>query len=286
MIELTIGIPLLNEEESISKCLGSILESDLPREYEIIVCDNGSTDKSPELLKRFRNKRLRIIDEQNKGKAFAINRILEQAKSNYVIFCDADIIVKKDTLKKIYKKLRDSDLEVVGSEFEDISKNILFRNYYKNLSKIMKDDIDENVYGMCFGVKKKGFKKIPSVLSTDFFISAYYYFGNQKAIRDKSIKAYYKKPNSFRDILMKKTRNRLKYLQIKKTFPELSKFPYEPKIDFRKLLRNISFAVFLTFLIHSLIEVLAFVFGTIIFYISFKNIGYSWRKAKSTTLKE
>jgi len=284
---LTIGIPIHNEEESIKKCLEAIGQSDLPEKTEIIICDNGSTDKSIDFVQEVKNIKIKVIKESKLGKIFAMNKIIEESSSNFIIFCDADILVKHDTFKKIFDRLRASDLHMVGIGLVDISKNRFFKWYYHGLEKIQKDEVSNNVMGGCFGINKKRFVKFPPVLSTDFFMSAYYYFGDKNAtVRDDSIGAYYKRANTIRDILMKKTRNRLKYLQIKKEFPELSKLPYEPTIDYHKFHKNLGFGTFSAFLLYSSFEGIAVIVGTIIFYAKLKNIGYTWRKAKSTKLQD
>lgn len=286
---LTIGIPIHNEEESIEKCLNAILQSDLPKNTKIIICDNKSTDKSMEYVNRINklhNNIIKIVKESKLGKIFAINKIIDESSSNYIVFCDADILVKKDSFKKMYQKLSTSNLHMIGVGLIDISQNRFFKWYYKQLDKIQKDDLERNVMGGCFGINKKKFGKFPPVLSTDFFMSAYYHFGNKKSMRYDSINVYYKKANTFWDILMKKTRNRLKYLQIKKDYPNLSSFQYERPIDYKKLSKNFNLNTFLAFLLHSSFETAAFIAGSIAFYIRFKKLGYSWRKAKSTKLED
>jgi AcrR family transcriptional regulator len=126
----------------------------------------------------------------------------------------------------------------------------------------------------------------PPVLSTDFFMSAYYHFGNKKAVRDDSIEAYYKRPNTVHDVLMKKTRNRLKYLQIRETFPNLAGFHYEPSLDFARLLRNLTPGTACAASLYSSFEAIAFVLGSLAFYAKSKTVGYTWRKAKSTKLHD
>lgn len=283
-IVITIGIPLRNEEESIVKCLKAILHSNLPEKTEIIICDNNSTDNSLLCIKKIKDKRIKLIKESKLGKVFVMNKIIKEASSDYIMFCDADVLVKYDTITKTYEKLKTSDLHIVGIGLLDISKNKFFKWYYRELAKVQKDDIDSNVMGGFFGINKKKFVKFPPILSTDFFMSAYYYFGNKKALRFDSIGAYYKRANTVGDILMKKTRNRLKYLQIKNDFPNLSKFQYEPTIDYKKLLKNFSSDTFLAFLLYFSFETIAFIVGTIFFYVKLKKVGYSWRKAKSTKL--
>jgi len=281
---LTIGVPVRNEKESLEKCLQAIMRSDLPESTEIIICDNGSTDKSLDRISKIYIEKIKIVKEPRLGKVFAMNKIIEASGSDYIIFCDADVLVKRDTLKRIYEKLKNTDLHMVGLYLIDISQNKFFNWYYKVLVKIQKDDIKNNVMGGCFGINKNQFVKFPPVLSTDFFMSAYYYYGNGKAVRCDDINAYFKRANTVWDILMKTTRNRMKYLQIKKDFRKLAGFQYEPPLDHRKLYNNLSPSTLFVASFFSIIAVISYIAGTIGFYAKFKNIGYTWRKAKSTKL--
>src|SRR5689334_4587029 len=98
---LTIGIPVRNEKESIRRCLECIKLSDLPERTEIIICDNGSTDESVNIVQETQGLDIRIVKEPMSGKVFALNKIIRESLSDYIIFCDADILVERDTLKKM-----------------------------------------------------------------------------------------------------------------------------------------------------------------------------------------
>jgi glycosyltransferase involved in cell wall biosynthesis len=283
---LTIGIPVRNEEESIGKCLRAVLASDLPMQTEIIICDNGSTDKSMEFVRTFGDERIRIVQETSLGKVFAMNKIIEQSRSEHIIFCDADVLPRKDTFIQIRKRLVGSDLHAVGINLIDVSKDWFFKWWYRQMAKIEKDELANNCMGGCFGIQKGRFGKFPPVLSTDFYMSAYYHYGNGKCVRSDDIHAFYKRASTFKDVLMKKIRNRLKYLQIKMRFTDLAGFQYEPPVDYNRLAKNLSPATFATFLLYAFFEAVAFAVGTTVFLVKFKHIGYSWRKARSTKLQD
>jgi len=284
--DLTIGIPVRNEEESIGKCLRAVLASDLPTHTEIVVCDNASTDMSMAYVREFDDERMRIVQESTLGKVFAMNSIIEHSKSEYIIFCDADVLPAKDTFIKMRERLVDSDLHAVGINLLDVSKDAFFQWWYRQMAKIEKDELANNCMGGCFGIQKRRFGKFPPVLSTDFYMSAYYHYGNGKCVRFDDIHAFYKRANTFKDVLMKKIRNRLKYLQIKLTHADLAGFQYEPPVDYRRLTKNLSFATFVAFLFYAFFETVAFIVGTAIFIVKFRRIGYSWRKARSTKLQD
>ncbi len=102
-MDFSIVIPVLNEEKRLPACLEALKNQDYPKDkYEIIIVDNGSTDKSVEIVQSFinnENPRVVIIHEPKKGITFARQAGLESAKGRYYISTDADAIPPKDWLK-------------------------------------------------------------------------------------------------------------------------------------------------------------------------------------------
>ncbi|MBI1272774.1 MAG: glycosyltransferase [Alphaproteobacteria bacterium] len=94
MLPLSVYIPCYNGEKYIARCLESLLASD-PAPDEILLIDDGSTDKTAEIAKRYPAIRL-IQQEKNKGLGAARNRGLQEARNKFVASIDADVIVAKD----------------------------------------------------------------------------------------------------------------------------------------------------------------------------------------------
>lgn len=85
----TVVIPLYNKGLSIGRTLDSVLaQSVLPK--EIIVVDDGSRDKGPEVVRRYSGSGVRLVEQANQGVSAARNTGLDLASSNYVAFLDAD----------------------------------------------------------------------------------------------------------------------------------------------------------------------------------------------------
>lgn len=100
---VTVIIPCLNEERTVGKTIQSLLNLDYPKDkLSIIAVDDGSTDKTLELLKQFENKyKIVVLTKTNGGKHTALNLALEKVESELVGCLDADSFVQPDTLKKI-----------------------------------------------------------------------------------------------------------------------------------------------------------------------------------------
>ena len=97
---ISIIIPVYNSEKYLKKCIDSILNQTY-RKLEIICVDDGSTDKSIEILMDYalKDKRIKIYKNEFKGVSAARNSALEKCTGNYVMFVDSDdwiqIFVKK-----------------------------------------------------------------------------------------------------------------------------------------------------------------------------------------------
>lgn len=87
----SIIIPCYNVEKYVEKCIDSIISQDY-EDYEIIAINDGSTDKTLEILnKKFRNdSRITIVNQQNKGLSEARNIGISKAKKEYIVFVDSD----------------------------------------------------------------------------------------------------------------------------------------------------------------------------------------------------
>jgi glycosyltransferase involved in cell wall biosynthesis len=84
---VSVIVPCFNDEEYIADCLTSICEQDYP-EIEIIVVDDGSSDRSAQIVRGFEG--VRLIEQENQGPAAARNVGIRAAQGDLIAFCDAD----------------------------------------------------------------------------------------------------------------------------------------------------------------------------------------------------
>lgn len=111
-------VPAHNEEDVIGKCLDSILKQ--RGNYEIVVVNDGSTDKTREIVERYvrkHPKRVKLINfSRGHSAAFARNRGAEKARGEWIVFVDADQIVEDNFLKKVEEFLKKNP-EIDGSDY-------------------------------------------------------------------------------------------------------------------------------------------------------------------------
>ena len=91
-IKISVILPVYNVENYIAVCLDSIINQTL-REIEVICVNDGSTDNSLAILKKYalKDTRIKIIDiSTNRGCGYARKIALKEAKGEYILFCDSD----------------------------------------------------------------------------------------------------------------------------------------------------------------------------------------------------
>lgn len=100
---VTIIVPVYNEETTVTTTVFSLLKLDYPKDkLKIIIVNDGSTDGTDRIIKRFKNnRRVEIIQKRNGGKYTALNVGIARTESEMVGCLDADSFVPPDTLKKI-----------------------------------------------------------------------------------------------------------------------------------------------------------------------------------------
>ncbi|MFS0574915.1 glycosyltransferase [Sporosarcina sp. 179-K 3D1 HS] len=113
--DVTVLIPVFNEEVVIHRTVRAILASDYPI-TEILVIDDGSTDATADIVKReFRHERIvELIQKRNGGKASALNMGFQLASGDIIITIDADTIFQPETVSNLVRNFSDSRVAAVS----------------------------------------------------------------------------------------------------------------------------------------------------------------------------
>ena len=148
----SIIIPVYNVEKFVERGLRCIYEQTFP-DYEVILVDDGSTDKSPKMcdVATEVDKRIRVIHCKNQGSGPARNKGIESAIGEYLLFFDIDDILSKNALEVIYEKLnqhKQPQLLVFSYREHDVTykttKDYVFkRNFFKSNKELREKYVDE-----------------------------------------------------------------------------------------------------------------------------------------------
>jgi len=118
-IKLSIVVPVYGVEKYIEKCLSSLL-SDNNSKYEIIIINDGTKDRSIDIVREnFTDSRIHIFEQDNKGLSAARNLGMTKAMGEYVWFVDSDDWIEVEEIPKIIDCLDDIDALYFGSYFAD-----------------------------------------------------------------------------------------------------------------------------------------------------------------------
>ena len=169
-MKLSILIPVYNEEKTIIKILDKIIAINIPNtEKEIVIIDDGSTDKTIEEIERFKNKgNINLLKHKiNRGKGAAIRSGLVVAKGDYTIIQDADLEYDPDDIVSLLKPINEKRAKVVYGtrlkrlpNFKKDERTIRFFIHY--VGNKMLSLLTSILYGQWITDMETGYKLMPT----------------------------------------------------------------------------------------------------------------------------
>ena len=112
---VSIVVPVYNSEQCIARCIESVKNQTYTL-FELIVVDDGSTDRSSELLDKYaaEDQRIKVIHQENKGEAGARNTGLNSCTGEYVLFLDADDMLDSRYIEIMVDGIAHADMAISG----------------------------------------------------------------------------------------------------------------------------------------------------------------------------
>jgi glycosyltransferase involved in cell wall biosynthesis len=126
--EITVLMPAYNAQKYIGEAIESVLSQTFEN-FELLIINDGSTDQTSQLILSYTDERIRVINQDNKGIAIALNNGLNYAKSNLIARFDADDICLPQRLEIQYNFMKaNPTYSLIGSgvDYIDIDKNHVF----------------------------------------------------------------------------------------------------------------------------------------------------------------
>ena len=144
--KISVIIPVYNVEDYISETLDSLMNQTI-KDFEIIIINDGSTDKSLEIIEGYMNKHKNIvlINQENGGPSKARNRGIEEANGEFIVFMDSDDLMPEDSLEVRYNlaKKNEADIVVCGTyKYDGKEKWPMKKHFLKEGIKDIKKDYD------------------------------------------------------------------------------------------------------------------------------------------------
>ena len=171
--KVTVIIPAYNVEDYIYDCLISLIKQTL-KEIEIIIVNDGSTDNTFSIISTFaqHDKRIQIINQNNKKSGAARNKALKSAKGEYITFVDSDDKLEITTLETLYNTacIHKNDIVICGAYTIRHGK---LKNGYYSVKKIPQNLKNKPIEST---IIKQNILSLPSVAwgklyKTDFLIN-------------------------------------------------------------------------------------------------------------------
>lgn len=120
MPQISIIIPCYNVEKYINQTLDSILAQTF-RDFEVICINDGSTDKTPDLLRQYadNNKQIKVINQQNSGVSKTRNNAFAHTTGKYIYYMDSDDLIHPQLLEICYDLAEKNEADVLSFGYEE-----------------------------------------------------------------------------------------------------------------------------------------------------------------------
>lgn len=208
-IAVSVIIPVYNVEKYLAACLDSVISQDI-QEIELICVNDGSMDSSQEILNAYakKDKRIVVINQENKGLSGARNAGVECARGEYIFFLDSDDCLVEHVLRKLYITAKTENAEIVTFDAEcfyetdELKKKEYKDNYYQRKKEyagvwtgeelycelMENDDFCDSACIMMIKnswLKKTGISFVPGILHEDCLFSFQCYMNVKRIIHKK-----------------------------------------------------------------------------------------------------
>lgn len=209
-IKFSIIVPVYNVEKYLKKCINSILNQTY-KNFEIIIINDGSTDKSKKILETYKdNSNIKIINQSNKGLSVSRNVGIKNSTGDYLLFVDSDDYIENNLLEVLNNNIIDEEIirfqtrtvdesYKILHEYNEIPFNKMTGN--ESLLYILNYHFIENTWLYCYnklyiernnfifdqGFIHEDFGLTPLILAKTKSIKSIDYIGYNYLIRDNSL---------------------------------------------------------------------------------------------------
>ena len=185
---VSVIVPTYNGGKTIAKCLDSLLGQS-QRRIRIICVNDGSTDNTLRIIKKYRrkNRRIRIINQKNQGRAAARNAGLRAVRTKYVMFCDDDDLYEEsmcenmiDVIEKSKADFAVCGINVIYKAHEEMreSDEKYYKLYFDGLQEVNDGIINKIDASVCNKIFRMSIIRENEISFPDGLNNEDYYFCN------------------------------------------------------------------------------------------------------------
>lgn len=156
-MKVSIIVPVYNVGQYLCECLDSLINQ-TEKDIEIILVDDGSTDKSGNICDEYakHDKRISVIHQKNQGQSAARNRGLDSACGEYIMFVDSDDYIELDACKTLYDTAISNNADIVSADILNEKDKILNSDFRKikheNKTISIRDFLCEKIETMTYDI--------------------------------------------------------------------------------------------------------------------------------------
>lgn len=207
MPKFSIIIPVYNTSKYLEKCLDSVFNQTY-KDFEVIAINDGSTDNSIEVLKKYKD--LIIINQENQGLSAARNNGIKKVSGEYFLLLDSDDYIEKELLEKLDEEIsKNTSVDLIRFQVNNIKDKVIsyneeefhFLNGKEAFAKIVNYHYVENAWAYLYntkffkenkfefmkGIYHEDFALIPLVIEMSNCVSSIAYLGYNYVERQNSI---------------------------------------------------------------------------------------------------
>ena len=177
---VTLLVVAYNEEEILREKLENCLALEYPKpQLSIVVCSDGSTDRTPHILGEYQNEMTIMCFAEREGKAAVIEKVFPAIQSEVIVFSDANTFIEKDAIKKLVRNFADELVGAVSGKVTLVSKSTIhgrpegmYYQYEWNLHSLESQIYSQiGVDGAMFAIRREYFpKQLRKSVNDDFYI--------------------------------------------------------------------------------------------------------------------
>lgn len=124
MVKVSIIVPVYNTAKYLSMCIESLINQTL-KDIEIILINDGSTDESESIIKKYKDKRIKYIFKKNEGIGKTRNLGIEKTNGEYLAFIDSDDYIEPNFCEVMYNKAIKDECDIVICDYyKDINERL------------------------------------------------------------------------------------------------------------------------------------------------------------------